>query len=183
METSKQFETRVKTPTALVCYAYVWQPRAAQDPTQSPKYSVTLLWPKSTDLTTLKKAASAAVRKKWGDKPPANLKSPFHDGDTERPEDPVFKGMYFINARSKDKPGIVDRMVQPVLNEMEFYSGCRANATLNAFGYEKSGNKGVAFALGNLQKVADGTRLTGQRPADEDFEALPDAADSAADLF
>ena len=34
METAKLAETRVKAPTALICYAYVWHARANQDPTK-----------------------------------------------------------------------------------------------------------------------------------------------------
>lgn len=170
--TDQQQQTRVKAPTALICFAYVWEPRANQDPTKAARYSVTLLWPKTTDLSALKKAASNAARKKWGDKIPSNLRSPFRDGDVDRSDDPVFKGMLFTSARSKDKPGIVDRMVHPITNPMDFYSGCMANVTVNAFAYDQAGNKGVSFALGNIQKVADGPRLTGQRPPDEDFEEL-----------
>lgn len=175
----KDSGTRVKAPTALVCYAYVWQPRANQDPTKDAKYSVTLLWPKSADLSALKKAATAAARKKWGDKIPSNLRSPFREGNSDRSDDPVFKDMIFISARSKDKPGIVDRMVHPITNEMDFYSGCMANVTINAFGYDNNGNKGVSFALGNIQKVSDGPRLTGQRPPDEDFDNLGADANAA----
>lgn len=164
--------TRVKAPEGLICFANVWQPRPNKDPSKPAKYGVTILWPKGTDLTILKNAAKAAVEKKFGDKPPPNLRSPFRDGDVVRPDDPVFKNKIFVSARSKDKPGVVDRGVHAITNEMDFYSGCTALVTINAFYYEHEGNKGVSFALGNIQKVADGTRLTGQRTADEDFEDM-----------
>lgn len=169
-------------------YCYVWQPRANKDPTKPSKYGVMIVWPKSTDLSALKKAATAAARKKWGDKIPGALRSPFRDADAEHlkrlemdpgaVQDPNLKGTIYINARSGDRPGVVDRMVHPIVDQMAFYSGCIANVTLNAFGYDTDGNRGVSFALGNIQKVADGPRLTGQRPADEDFEELPPDANT-----
>lgn len=178
----KPEQLRVKgsdCPAALACYAFVWQARANQDPTKPAKFSIQLVWPENTDLSKLKTAASMAARKKWGEHIPPNLKSPFRKGNVDRVKDgvvdPIFKDKIFITARSKDKPAIVDRNKQPIVNEMDFYSGCTCKVALTAFAYENSGNKGVSFALGPIQKVADGTRLAGQRDPDEEFNEEGDA--------
>jgi hypothetical protein len=195
MSEIKQDQLRVKgsdCPVALACYAYVWQARPNQDPTKPAKYALTLVWDKSVDLSKFKAAASAAARKKWGDKVPPMLKSPFRDGDAyfaadPANRDPLFKGKVFIVARSKDKPAVVDRTKQPIVNEMDFYSGCQCKAALSAFAYENSGNNGVSFALGPIQKVADGQRLAGQRDPDEEFNEEGDAQSGGSapinDLF
>jgi hypothetical protein len=38
-----------------------------------------------------------------------------------------------------------------------------------AFGYDTNGNKGVSFALVNVQKLADGKRLSGNPSAEDEF--------------
>jgi hypothetical protein len=42
------------------------------------------------------------------------------------------------------------------------------------FAFDKAGKKGVSVGLNNLQVVAKGKRIDGQRDASEDFEALPE---------
>ena len=46
---------------------------------------------------------------KWGGSIPANCKSPLHDGDVEKPDNPIFRGCYYIAAKSKQPPQIVDQ--------------------------------------------------------------------------
>ena len=50
------------------------------------------------------------------------------------------------------------------------YSGCYANVSVNFYPYNVSGNKGVAAGLNNVQKVADGERLSGASSATDDFD-------------
>ncbi len=56
------------------------------------------------------------------------------------------------------------------LGEDEVYSGCYARVSVNFYGYNAAGNKGIACGLGNVQKVEDGERLGGGSSAEEDFE-------------
>ncbi|MCI6276156.1 MAG: DUF2815 family protein, partial [Clostridium sp.] len=80
-------------------------------------------------------------------------------------------------ANSKNKPGIVDKDVQPILDQSEVYSGCYARLTLNFYAYAASGNKGIAAGLGNVQKLEDGEPLGGFTRAEDDFEAIESAED------
>ena len=57
---------------------------------------------------------------KWGGSIPANCKSPLHDGDVEKPDNPIFRGCYYIAAKSKQPPQIVDQNVQPITIRMIF---------------------------------------------------------------
>ena len=99
------------------------------------------------------------------------------DGDEERPDQPEYAGMYFLNASSKQAPGIVDKQVQPVLDSAEVYSGCYGRASLNFFPFNQAGNKGIACGLNNVQKLADGDYLGGRSRAEDDFDSMDDDDD------
>lgn len=144
------------------------------------KYSASLVFKKTdkANVAAVKRAVEAAKEdgkvKKWGGKIPPNLKLPLRDGDIDRPDDETYEGCYFINATSKDKPQIVDRKKNPITDPMDIYSGCILNVTCTAFPFNSNGNRGIGIALGNIQKVADGTRLSGRSSADDDFDELED---------
>lgn len=169
--------TKVVTGKVRLSYVNVFEPRAAQ-PGQEPKYSLCVLIPKS-DTATLNKlkaaieAAKQAGANLWGGKVPAGLKLPLRDGDTER-DSAEYKGHYFINCSSKQKPGVVDAAVNPILDQSEIYSGCYGRVSINFYAYNQSGNKGVGAGLQNVQKVADGEPLSGRSRAEDDFTAADD---------
>ncbi len=166
--------TKVVTGKARLSYVHLFQPREGQDGGE-PKYSVCVLIPK-TDKATLDKvkaaieAAKQAGAAKFGGKIPAGLKNPLRDGDTER-DGPEYKGHYFINASSKQKPGVVDAQLNAVLDQQEVYSGCFGRVSLNFYAYNTNGNKGVGAGLQNVQKLADGEPLSGRSRAEDDFTA------------
>lgn len=173
----------VVTPPALASYAYVWRPRPSLKQGGEPQYSITLVFPKGTDLGPVRNAAKLAAVNRWGAKLPSGLRQPFRSGDTDRPNDPLFKGSIFITARTNTKPGIVDKDLQPIIDEMDFYSGCKCRASVYAMAYDQGGNRGVSFLLNNLQKLADGTRLSGRRPPEEDFGDDTSTDDGEDDPF
>ena len=179
--TAKSTETKVVTGKVRFSYVNVFEPRAVEEG-QEPKYSVSILIPK-TDKATLAKIERAIEAAKqqglsmWGGKVPANLKTPLRDGDTDRPDDPAYHGHYFINASSKIKPGVVDAQLNPIIDPTEFYSGCYGRASINFFPFNKAGNRGVAAGLNNLQKLADGDFLGGRSRPEDDFEPVLDDAD------
>lgn len=183
--TAKRTGTKVTTGKVRLSYAHIFEPHAMNE-SQEAKYSVSVIIPK-TDTETLKaiKEATDQAKKdgaaKWGNKIPANLKTPLRDGDVDREDDPAYVGCYFLNASSKNKPGVVDQNVQPVLDATEVYSGCYARLTLNFYAYNASGNKGVAAGLGNIQKLEDGEPLGGFTRAEDDFDSVD--GDSASEDF
>jgi hypothetical protein len=138
-----------------------------------PKYSAVLLIDKK-DKTTLDKINAAVEeakelgKAKFGGKIPAVLKLPLRDGDQEKPDSPEFAGMMFVNARSQDKPGIVDADLNQIINKEEFYSGCYGRASITFYAFAQP-NKGIACALNNLQKLEDGERFDGRVSAEQDF--------------
>ena len=172
--------TKVVTGKVRFSYANVWEPQSVNG--SDPKYSVSLIIPKSDSKTIekIKAAIEAAKREgaaKLGKKIPANLKTPLRDGDTDRPDDEAYANSYFVNANSFVRPGIVDKDVEPILDQTEFYSGCYGRASITFYAYNVNGNKRIACGLQNLQKLEDGEPLGGKSKPEDDFEAMDDDED------
>lgn len=162
-------------------YAHVWEPTIPVGST-TPKYSVSLIIPKANTklVEAIRAAIDAAIedgKKLWGGKVPPRIKLPLRDGDAERPDNAEYADSYFLSASSKQKPGIVDKNVQKIIDTSEFYSGVYCNANVNFFPFDKAGNKGVGCGLNHLQKVRDGEALGGRGDAEDEFEALEESSD------
>ena len=172
---AKRTGTKVTTGKVRLSYAHLFEPHSIEG--NEAKYSVSIIIPKTDKETLL--AIKAAVdeakeqgKGKFGGKIPSNLKTPLRDGDVDRPDDEAYQNCYFLNASSKNKPGVVDANVQPVIDATEVYSGCYARLTLNFYPFSASGNKGIAAGLGNIQKLEDGEPLGGFTRAEDDFESI-----------
>ena len=158
-------------------YVNAWEPKSING--GAPKYSVSLIIPKS-DTKTLEKirAAIQAAYEEGQSKLKGNgrsvpalsaLKTPLRDGDTERPDDEAYANSYFVNANSGTAPGIVDADRNPILERSEVYSGVYGRASINFYAFNSNGNKGIACGLNNLQKIRDGEPLGGKSRAEDDF--------------
>lgn len=167
--------TKVITGKVRFCYVNVFEPTAISEG-DAPKYNVCILIPKRDTKTVRRikeaiEAAKQAGKSKIADKSgkiPSTIKVPLRDGDEERGDDPAFEGMWFINANSQRKPGIVDANLDPIMDKSEFYSGCYGRASINFYAYNVQ-SKGIAAGLNNLQKLEDGEMLGGGSDASEDF--------------
>ena len=170
---NQKLNTKVVTGVVRLSYEHVWEPASVNGST--PKYSVSLIIPKSDTKTiaAINAAIENAIKNgagKFGGKVPPKgaLKLPLRDGDLER-EDEAYRDSYFINANSTTPPQIVDRSVQPIMDRSEVYSGCYARVSINFYAFNSNGNKGIACGLGNIQKVRDGESLGGKSSAADDF--------------
>lgn len=138
----------VTTGKVRLSYCHVWQPQTPQNG-GDPKYSVTILIPKSDAATVnalfqeMEQAKQAGVANVWGGTLPPIVKIPLYDGDGVRPSGEAFgpecKGCMVITASSKSQPQVVDLNVQPILNQAEVYSGCYGRVSLNFFAYNQAG--------------------------------------------
>lgn len=158
-------------------YANVWEPKSINGGT--PKYSVSLIIPKSDTVTVAK--INAAIEAAYhegeaklrgnGKTVPALsvIKTPLRDGDLERPDDEAYANAYFVNANATTAPGIVDADCNPILTRSEVYSGVYGRASISFYAFNSSGNKGIACGLNNLQKLRDGAPLGGKASAESDF--------------
>ena len=176
--------TKFNNPTKVITgvntrwsYVNAWEPKSINGGT--PKYSVSLIIPKS-DTKTLEKirAAIQAAYEEGQSKLKGNgrsvpalsaLKTPLRDGDAERPDDEAYANSYFVNANSGTAPGIVDADRNPILERSEVYSGVYGRASINFYAFNSNGNKGIACGLNNLQKIRDGEPLGGKSRAEDDF--------------
>lgn len=164
-------------PDTRWSYANVWEAKSINGGT--PKFSVSLIIPKSDTRTIAKiKAAIEAAYREGEAKlkgngrsvPPLSaIKTPLRDGDVERPDDPAYTNSYFVNANSATAPGIVDADCNPILTRSEVYSGVYGRASINFYAFNSNGNKGIACGLNNLQKIRDGEPLGGKPRAEDDF--------------
>lgn len=163
-------------------YVNAWEPKSING--GAPKYSVSLIIPKS-DTKTIEKiqAAIQAAYEEGQGKLKGNgksvpalsvLKTPLRDGDAERPDDEAYADSYFVNANSGTAPGIVDADRNPIIDRSEIYSGVYGRASINFYAFNSNGNKGIACGLNNLQKIRDGEPLGGKSRAEDDFATEED---------
>lgn len=175
--------TKVITgPQTRWSYANVWDAKSING--GAPKYSVSLIIPKSDTKTVEKiKAAIQAAYEEGQSKLKGNgktvpalsvIKTPLRDGDTERPDDEAYKNCYFINANSATAPGIVDADRNPIMERSEVYSGVYGRASISLYAFNSNGNRGIACGLNNLQKISDGEPLGGKARAEDDFNTEDD---------
>ena len=164
--------TEVVTGKVRFSYLNVFTPRASEDG-GAPRYSVTLLIPKS-DTTTMgkikaaMKAAADTFRAKNGTASlPAEPMTPIHDGDGVKPNsgEPYgaeCKGCWVlsISANEAYKPGVYDAFRNDITDPAEVKSGDYGRAHINFYGYNNR-RKGIGAGLLGLQKLADGDALGG----------------------
>jgi len=170
---------RVVIGEVRLSYAHLFQPYA-KNPNDEPKYSTTILIPKSDTATkqridaAIQAAIQEGVASKWNGVKPPMISLPLHDGDGVRPSDGMpfpaeCKGHWVMTASSKQQPQLVDLNVQPIINQTEVYSGMYARVSIRFFPYNANGKKGIGCGLGNVQKVRDGEPLGGRTTAADDF--------------
>jgi hypothetical protein len=184
MATAKNVR-KLTTPKFRASFVWAFKPQPPMEgSTGEPKYGLTMLFDAKAQKTPAFKAmqdlAVQAAKEKFGDKLKPDgkgwfhgLRNPFRDG-SEKSELEGYAGCQFASATSKMQPGVVDSTLNRLISEDDFYSGCFARATVTAYGYDKAGNKGVAFGLQNLQKLEDGERFSGRTAAEDDFEQVDD---------
>lgn len=164
-------------PQTRWSFCNVWEAKSINGGT--PKYSVSLIIPKSDTVTVDKINAAIQAAYTEGESklkgngrsvpPLSSIKTPLRDGDMERPDDEAYKNSYFINANSAAAPGIVDADRNVILERSEVYSGVYGRASINLYAFNSNGNKGIACGLNNLQKIKDGEPLGGKSRAEDDF--------------
>ncbi len=157
--------TKVITGKVRFSYCNIWEPKVPQGG-GDPKYSVTLLIPK-TDTATLGKIKEAMAdarenfcKRNGPNALPAKPVHTLHDGDGVRdsgdPYGEECKGCYVITVSSKQKPVIVDAFRNPITDPGEVYSGCYGRASINFYCYNSNGKKCISAGLLSIQKLHDG---------------------------
>ena len=171
----KTQSTKVITGKVRLSYVNIFKARTFTEGADA-KYSICILIDKKDKKTLAKINAAIEAAKEfgkskcWNGTIPKNLKLPLRDGEEREDEVEEYEGVYFLNANSKDKPGIVDADCNEILDSSEVYSGCYGKVSLNFYPFNSNGNKGVAAGLNNVQFLEDGEPLGAARAsAEADF--------------
>lgn len=190
---------RIITPQFRVSYPHVFKPQSPK-PGDKPKYSITMIFPKDSDLMgttpdgkprSLKEVIRLAKIAEFGPKEnwPEDLESPVGDGDAPKNADKEgYKGSWIIKASSSEdqRPSVVDAEMVPLTTPSEFYPGCYARAYVYAYVWfypnrQKPMKKGVGFILDHVQKMEDGKSFGGKKPVEQVFSPISAPADDASD--
>lgn len=168
-----------KFVTGKVRFSFCFLSKSRTNDRGEEKFSTTILLPKS-DAATLKnfrEAEREAAVKKFPGKPEAfykTIKSVLHDGDglrpTGEPFGPECKGHWVFTASTGDRPGCVDENLQPLMEPIK--SGDYGRVSVNMYGFDTAGNRGVAAGLNNVQLLERGESLGGRTDAASDFGAF-----------
>ena len=161
-------QTQIVTGICRWAYVNVCKPRASAFGGK-PKYSVVLIIPKA-DTATLDKVNVAIttayevgkIQLKRGSMTIPELSeisTPLHDGDIERPGEPVYADSIYLKASSIALPVIVNADNRPISDDSEIYSGVYGRAKISFYTYNFNDCKGVACGLHSLMKVHDGEHL------------------------
>ena len=159
-------------------YTHLFSKYSPDGDAASGKYMTNVLIPKEEAETVeairqaIENGKKAAIVSKWGGKEPRKLDLPLRDGDVDKEEDDVYAGHYYVNAKCNNRPGIVDKNRAPIVDEDEIYSGVWAIVSVTFYGYDVSGNRGIACGLNNVMKFKDDARLGGRISADSDFAEI-----------
>lgn len=189
-------DVTVLTPEFRVSYSSVFKPAEL-----SKKYELSAIFQieetekskaagtKLVNIQSLKDLCIAVATEKYGDRSKwpkigdgiGMLKFPFRAGTEpgKKDVDGYGPGTIFVSLGSKlQKPGIVesfagpDKRPAPLAAESDFYDGCYARATVNAYWWEFAGKFGISLGLQNLQKLRDGERFGGRGNAADSFDAI-----------
>ena len=162
-------------------YSHLFSRYSPDGDPASGKFMTNVLIPKSEKETVraieaaIEAAKRAATVAKWSGKEPKKVEMPLKDGDDK--DDEVYNGHFYINAKCSTRPGIVDKNGLPITDEEEIYSGVWAYVSVTFYGYDVSGNRGIACGLNNVRKFKDGERLGGRSSAANDFAGIDDDDD------
>lgn len=179
--TNQVIPTRVVTGEVRFSFVNLLQPKVGPSGGE-PKYSVTILLPKSDVATyqrimaAIEAAKQVGKSKQWNGVIPPMVALPIHDGDGVKPSDGMpfgeeCKGHWVFSASTKadQPPVLVDLNQNPIINPTEVYSGMYGRIAVNFGAYNQAGKKGIGCYISkNVQKTRDGEPLGSSAPAAAD---------------
>lgn len=182
------------TPLCILSYPRLDKPTPGEDG-KPDKYSAALVF--SPELLAdpaekklfdeLQAAGVAAIQDKFGTNADKIMRrESFKKGFRRDIEGKGYpEGSIYINARSEQKPGIVYGYAGPdgrparmpddkIKSEMA--AGYIVRASVTPFAFDRPDNKGLSFALNNLQFIRIGPRLDGHAAPEDEFSVDLNAA-------
>lgn len=168
---------KVMTPVFRASFCHLFE-KTTPKGGGKPHYSITMIFEDDADLSDMKRIVQQALTEKFGDtQRPGKIKNPFRKGTSEEYDlikYPEYNGKIVTAARAYNQPpGVLDQKSgQTIISPDDIYSGCYCRASVTAYYYDVSGNKGVAFGLQNVLKIKDGDKLVKRSTPEEDFADL-----------
>lgn len=141
---------------------------------ESGKYQLNIIFPPGADLKALEEEVDRVAKEKWPKGLPKKFQHPFRDCDEKADQAGYDKGGTFICPKSVNKPKVFARDKTRIDDPSEIYAGALVRASVTAFAYDTKGNVGVSFGLVNVQKLGDGTPLTGVQTEGDELDELED---------
>lgn len=177
----------VTSTPVRVSFPHVFEPHTIPGGAGDPKYSMTLLIPK-TD-TKMVQAISAVIEQvkkdgltsKWQGKMPAKLETTLYDGDGTTPNGEPWgdecKGHWVLRTSSKNAPDVIDEFKQKCLDPKKIYAGCWCYVGVNFYPYASTtGKNGIGAGLNTVMFARDDEAFGGVgASATSDFAAIPTA--------
>lgn len=184
-------KTAVTTPKFRVSFPNVFNPKE-NELSGKMEYSVQALFEKGADLSKLKAAMDAACEETFGkdrEAWPELSNNPFREQGKKKKDGTIpdnhVKGAFYMNLKSTEKPTVVDRNLDPIVNKADFYAGCWAIASVNAYAYPKKNSKmkgvkpGVSFGLNHIQFVKDDKAFSSKPRVEDVFQPIEEKEDGA----
>jgi hypothetical protein len=191
----------VITPVATLSYPHVATAQAGQKADQKAKFSGTFVFSGKGELAALEAAAREVAIEALGEKKGNAFQLYGGKGSAFRTDNadkyPTIENAITVGARSDKQPGLVYRHADPATvtkdnpkgkpqrvaqDDIEevFYPGALVKAQIKPFWYDREGNKGISWALNNVQKWGEGERLDSRVKAEDAFDA--DMSETPAEL-
>lgn len=168
----------IVTPAGIASYVHLGAPFD-----ESGKFQVNIIFPEGSDLKKLDDEVARVAKEKWPKGLPKKFVHPFRDCDEKSDQAGYDRGGVFIVPKSVNKPKLFAPDKTRIEDASDIYAGAIVRASVTAFAYDTKGNVGVSFGLVNVQKIKDGTPLTGiQTDGDELDELEDDLADVLGDI-
>lgn len=167
---------RVITGLVRLSFPYLFEKRQNEDGNEG-KYEACLLISKDDKKTVecINKAIEAAkargLKEKWASKLPKKLQLPLNDGDDRDDELDGFANNFYVNAKSKTRPNVVDKHLAKIIDPEEVYAGCYVIAAISFYPYNTNSN-GIGVSLDSIMKVKDGEAFAGKPSAEADFGGI-----------
>jgi hypothetical protein len=170
-----------------LAFPTIWEPKQVNGQGE-PSYSAVLLMEqKDPQVDAIENAIAQAGAARWGEKHKSVIASLrgadkvcLHNGDNKA-EYVGFPGMWYLSARSKTAPTIVDKdRTLLTAKTGRPYAGCYVNAIVEIWAQDNNFGKRVNCSLKGLQFLRDGEAFSGTPPASEDD--FDDCSVDAGDL-
>lgn len=164
------------TPKGILSFPNLFSPKPRSEGAE-PCYSCAILFDADARATkeykALEDACVRVAQEKFGkDVKMSTVTMPFRDGNEK--DYAGYPGTMFISPWTKQKPGVVDKNVEPIIDPSEVYAGNVVIASVTPFAWTASGRKGVSLGLQHVQVVKAGERIDGRASAEATFKPVDD---------